>query len=451
MARLRLTIITMATFLALAAFTLSSLAQQQAPGGGRGGPGGGGRGPGGPGGGFGFFGGPGGGFNSLLALASNTGVQTELKVTEKQKSAIKSLSDKLQEKSRAVMTEYGFGGPGGPGFGPGGGGQGGGGQGGGNGGGAANGGNGGGGQGGGGFGRGGQGGGGQGGGGGGGRGNRNIDPEVAAKMAEMRETMSQLRLSAESSLGKILDKGQVGRLKQVQLQLEGPWVVLRDDMVEKLNMTEEQVTLLTEIRDGRRQQQRELQKANREAFDAVMKQANPDFNGFGGRGNRGNRGNGGNGGNNGGAQKGNQGNRPQFDPAAMQKMREDFQKMMDIPEVKAQREKQQAADKAFEEESYAVVMKNLYPRQRATLKKMVGAPFDRSVMGGMFGRGPGGATAKNGAAAGKTAVAKAGTGDDDDDEAAPAPAKKTQAPAKAAGGATRKKSLRELRSGSDDE
>ena len=49
MARLRLTIFTMATFLALAAFTLSSVAQQPAPGA-QGGRGGGGRGPGG----FGF-------------------------------------------------------------------------------------------------------------------------------------------------------------------------------------------------------------------------------------------------------------------------------------------------------------------------------------------------------------------------------------------------------------
>ena len=205
-------------------------------------------------------------------------------------------------------------------------------------------------------------------------------------------------------------------------------------MIEKLNMTEEQVEMLTEIRNGQRQKQRELQKTNREAFDAVMKKANPDFAGFGGRGNRGNRGNGGtvataamagtmaagtverrrSG------QNGNQGNRPQFDPAALQKMREDFQKMMDNPEVKAQREKQQAADKAVEDESYAIVMKNLYPRQRATLKKMVGAPFDRSVMGGMFGRPPGAATAKNGAAAGKTAVAKTGSEDDDEEAAAPA-------------------------------
>ncbi len=87
MARLRLTIITTATFLALAAFEMSSLAQQQ-PGGPQQ-PGGAGGGRGGPGGGRGGFGGFGGGFNGLLGLASNAGVQTELKVTDKQKAAIK--------------------------------------------------------------------------------------------------------------------------------------------------------------------------------------------------------------------------------------------------------------------------------------------------------------------------------------------------------------------------
>jgi hypothetical protein len=131
----------------------------------------------------------------------------------------------------------------------------------------------------------------------------------------------------------------------------------------------------------------------------------------------------------------------------MQKMREEFQKTMEIPEVKAQREKQRASDKAVEDESYAIVMKNLYPRQRATLKKMVGAPFDRSVMGGMFGRPPGAPAAKD---AGKTAVAKPAS--DDDEETAAAAATKKPAPAKAkAGSATRKKSLRELRGGDDDE
>ena len=80
-----------------------------------------------------------------------------------------------------------------------------------------------------------------------------MTPEQQEKMQEFRDTMTQLRNSAEQSLGKILDKGQVVRLKQIQVQLQGPWVVLQADMIEKLNMTEEQVEQLTEMRDGQRQ------------------------------------------------------------------------------------------------------------------------------------------------------------------------------------------------------
>ena len=271
----------------------------------------------------------------------------------------------------------------------------------------------------------------------------------------MGEAMNQLRLSAESSLGKILDKSQVGRLKQIQLQLDpaGAFVVLRDDMIEKLNMTEEQVEMLKSIRDGQRQKQGEVRKSGRQAFQAAMEKINPEFaKNMGNRGNRGNRGNGGNGGNGGNAGNGNQGNRPQFDP-------EEFRKLMDSPEVKAERDKQREQEKAVDDESYAIVTKNLYPRQRATLKKMVGAPFDRSVMGmgGPFGGrggpgGPGAAATKKGAANGKAAVAKSGSDDDDEGSAAPAAAK-APAPAKAKPSATsaRKNSLRELRGRDDDE
>jgi hypothetical protein len=298
-----------------------------------------------------------------------------------------------------------------------------------------------------------------------------MTPEQLEKMQMFRETGDQLRLSAEQSLGKILDKGQVGRLKQIQLQLDGPWVVLRDDMVEKLNMTEEQVQMLTELRTGQNQKQRELRKAGRDAFDAAMKQANPDFQGFGGRGNRGgNRGNGANnnggqggnnnggqGGNNNGGQggggagqNGNQGGRPPIDPAAFQRMQEEFRAAMDKPEVKAQREKQQEAEKSLEDETYALISKNLYPRQRATLKKMVGAPFDRSVMGGPFaGRFGGGAVAKNGTTKGQTA-AKSNSEDDEDEKPAATAKPAAPAKAKASAPAPRKNSLRALR-GEDDE
>ena len=112
MSRLRITFTTSALFVALAALTLSSLAQPPGRNGG-GGPPGGGFGRGGPGGfGGGGFGGPGGG--SVLMLASNPAVQEDLKLKDKQKAQIKSLNDKYQEKSREIRTQMGqfFGGPG---------------------------------------------------------------------------------------------------------------------------------------------------------------------------------------------------------------------------------------------------------------------------------------------------------------------------------------------------
>ena len=116
MGRLRFTFIAAAAFVVIAALTHYSVAQQP---GGRGaaqpGPGG----FGGFGGGRGGFGGF-GGFNSLLGLASNPVIQTELKADAEQKAEIKSLNEKVDQKNRDLRTKMGFGGPGGPG-GPGGG------------------------------------------------------------------------------------------------------------------------------------------------------------------------------------------------------------------------------------------------------------------------------------------------------------------------------------------
>ena len=102
MSRLRITFTTAALLLALVALTFNSLAQQPPGGGGRGGRGGGpGGGFGGPGGGF---GGPGG--NTPLQLASNPAVQTDMKVTEKQKVQIKSLSDKFNAKMQEFFGQF---------------------------------------------------------------------------------------------------------------------------------------------------------------------------------------------------------------------------------------------------------------------------------------------------------------------------------------------------------
>ena len=325
MSRLRITLITAASMLALAALTFNSLAQ---PPGGRGGGGGGGFGGGvaravglaAPVGLWRPGGGPGGG--SLLQLASNPAVQEDLKVTDKQKAQIKSLIDKYNAQNRELRAQMG--GPGGP-----------------------------------------------------GRGEmrrathsevgalatetpphrptaspaassdsrvrtptpraaaaatgsaRPVDPEVAQRrmlaFQAMNQAMNELRQSAEASLGKILDKGQVARLKQIDLQRAGPDVIFRPDVSEKLNIDEAQVELLNEVRGGRREAQQETRRARGEMMKAAFQSIAPAQDNGGQNGGNGAGGNGGNG------QNGNR--RRGFDPA----MREAMQKYMERPEIKAQR------------------------------------------------------------------------------------------------------------------
>jgi hypothetical protein len=448
MSRLRITFTTAALMLALAALTLNSLAQPpgRGGGGGRGGRGGGpGGGIGGPGGGF---GGPGG--NTPLQLASNPAVQTDMKVTDKQKVQIKSLSDKFNAKMQEFFGQMG--GPGGRG--QGGGGPQGKGQGRGRNGNGQN----------------GQGGfvddqgqvipdvqGGNGGGGGGGRGNRGNrnqngqqipeDPEVAQQRAEqrqmMRDAMTELRQSAETSLARILDKGQVTRLKQIQLQLEGPGVVLREDMMEKLGIDEAQVAMMQEIMTENRTLQRETRRSRGDIMKTAFAQINRNQGNNGqAAGNDANDGNGRAGANNGngnnGRNGGGRGGRGNFDPEAMRKV-------MEEPQIKAQMDQIQSQEQKLSTQLAAAVNKTLTPRQRTLFKKMLGPPFDRSQMGrggpwgGRGGAGPGNAATTKGAAA-----AKAKTSDDDDDET-PKAAATTAAPAKAKAAAPKRKSLREQR------
>ncbi len=303
----------------------------------------------------------------------------------------------------------------------------------------------------------------------GGRGGQ-IDPEQAERFALFRESMNELQQTGEQYLARILDKGQLTRLRQVQLQLEGPGVVMREDMIDKLNITDEQIEQLQGLRDDRRQMQREIRKQQGDFMKAAFTRVNPGglANIGPGNGNPGGRGNGnpagggngnpvtgGNGnpvtGGNGNpvtaGPGGGRGNRQRFDPEIMKKVMED-------PEVKAQMEKNKADGDKLENQYAAAINKILYPRQRATLKKMLGPPFDRSQMFAGWG-GPGGnrGFTKN-AAASKTAgtAAKAKTADDDEETASASSAKKGTAPAPAKPSTSaRRKSLRESRGSASDE
>ena len=73
----------------------------------------------------------------------------------------------------------------------------------------------------------------------------------------MREAMQELQQESEGNLAKVLDKNQVKRLKEIQLQVEGPAAVIREDVAEKLEINEEQhaeiQTILNEANTARRQ------------------------------------------------------------------------------------------------------------------------------------------------------------------------------------------------------
>ena len=71
----------------------------------------------------------------------------------------------------------------------------------------------------------------------------------------MREAMDQLQHESERELGRALDKNQVKRLKEIQLQVEGPFAVLRPEITEKLELGEEQVAQIQEIQNESNQAQ----------------------------------------------------------------------------------------------------------------------------------------------------------------------------------------------------
>ena len=414
MSRIRITLVT-ALVVALAAVAINSQAQPP-PGGQRGGRGqrggGPGGGPGGPGG-WGGPGGPGGPGSNLIMLAGNDAVQKELKLTERQKAKVKQISDDQNKKrgevfqqlrqqtdmakaqaAQQAQAEALQGGQIDPSV-------------------DAR---------------------------GSGAGNAlagalnsrgyqpqvyggrvqggQVDPAVQQQAAQfqgrraanavqaqgwqmMREAMQELQQESEGNLAKVLDKNQVKRLKEIQLQVEGPAAVIREDVAEKLEINEEQhaeiQTVLNEANTARRQ----IMQKNFQFMRSLMPNqpaggnppaagGQPDPNapadadaaatrrspgrpgrptGQGGRGGRGGRG---------GA---NGQNRPRLIP---RRCRKPWSSPRSKPRWKRlARSKQQLRDR-----EYAMVFKAMDRRQVAVFKKMLGKPFDvESIMGGGFVRG----------------------------------------------------------------
>jgi len=325
----------------------------QGPGGGRGGRGGG---P--PGGGFGGFGGP--RSQSLISLATRTPVQEELKLTEKQKTDVKALSDKIDTRRREQFSRN-RGPNGGPGGGPNGGG----------------------------FGPGGR-------GFGGARGKGEAPKDDAKDKAEadtkstkgktagtgsskskstakgkgttakgkagapgapggpgadFRAAFAKQQADDEAELSKILNTTQRQRLVQIQLQQEGPMAVTKPDVQKKLGMTKTQVSQVAAILDESSQARGE---ARRQMFDLFR---TPD----GG-----------------------------FNQEAMKAKMQDpaFKRQMDNV-----RKESDAQNEMIQNQTIQQITAVLTTKQKQAFNKMLGTPFDLSKLerdrGGDRGNGNG--------------------------------------------------------------
>ena len=90
----------------------------------------------------------------------------------------------------------------------------------------------------------------------------------------MTAAMNELQQMSERDLGRVLDKNQVKRLKEIQLQMEGAFAVLRPDVAEKLELGEDQVAQIQEIRNESNQARRNMMAANRQMFAGLRKNQN---------------------------------------------------------------------------------------------------------------------------------------------------------------------------------
>jgi hypothetical protein len=255
----------------------------------------------------------------------------------------------------------------------------------------------------------------------GGRGNRpQLTEEQQEQMQMFRASSEEINQNAESALGRILEKPQVTRIKQIQLQLAGPQALVRDDMIEKLNMTEEQIEQIRELRNEERQLSGEVRKTQGEFFRNLMPP--PADNGQADAN----------------VQNGNpRGNRGRFDPEAMKKAMEDPENQKQMEQFREQQTKIQ------DQFAAAVYNKVLDKRQRGLYKKMLGAPFDRSKM---FAGGPGwGRPGGRNGGANPAAAKKDGT---TGSAAASPDAEEATTPKPAATAKPKRKSLRDLRGSS---
>ena len=153
----------------------------------------------------------------------------------------------------------------------------------------------------------------------------------------MRQATLEFRRDTERALARVLDKNQVARLLEIELQVDGPASILRDDIAMRLEIRDEQYPdIQTAVVEG---------NMARRQFAASSAQALQSLRG--GRGNRGS----------------------QTDPATIQAA-------LKKPENAAKIAEARKASADLRNKQYNVVYKAMDKRQVTGYQKMLGKPFD---------------------------------------------------------------------------
>jgi hypothetical protein len=178
---------------------------------------------------------------------------------------------------------------------------------------------------------------------GGGAGGPPVNPAamLAARQAErqaIEESAGAIREQTDAALKKILKPAQFSRLQQIDLQAQGPLVIVRPDVARALNLSSDQVEQAQTVIDQARSTGREqMMRSGREFFESL--QTNNSNN-----------------------------QQPPTDPEAM---RERFQTHMEQMRTSAQ---------GLEDSAVQQVTRILTKAQRTKFNAMLGPPFDLALL-----------------------------------------------------------------------
>jgi hypothetical protein len=202
--------------------------------------------------------------------------------------------------------------------------------------------------------------------------------------AESRQLMMmatrQLQMQTQQQLGKILDRNQMRRLRQIELQMDAPFTVLDPEVAEHIELGDDQAMEIQPIMAQASAAKRQTINRIRNLMSSFMrtqtqnnKNSNNRRNNQRGATTKGN------------ATKGAQKNQA---PAAPSIDQEALKKYMDRPEVKAQLAQALQAQERVRSLSYAEVSKILDRRQMSSFQKLLGDPFDVDALEIAMAAGP---------------------------------------------------------------